>query len=230
MADVLSICLEEVETRWVAHVTSLPGCFASADIREQALSLLPEAIQAYLAWRRELGDRIAMPDASAELRVDEVVKEWVFPPDPDYVVNAFFASDALPLREEEIPACRTVLEGSYSALKAAAAGLAPEVLQIPVEGKWDILGILMHCSRAAWWYLDRLDLAPRQAVEPRGWEERLALVQETLLAALPSLVGSTQIEMRSGELWSPRKVVRRSIWHLRDHTSHIYKFRSRLGV
>ncbi len=230
MAEPFSVCLEEMETRWVAHASSLPGCFASADTREQALALLPDAIEAYLAWRRELGDRNTLPDVSAELRIDEVVKEWAYPPDPDYIVNAFFASDALPLREEEIPVFRTVLNASYAGLLAAASGLAPEVLQTPVEGEWNILGILMHCSRAAWWYLDRIDIAPRHMDEPHGWEERLALAQKTLLAALPSLAGSAQVEMRSGELWSPRKVVRRSLWHLRDHTGHIYQFRSRFGV
>jgi predicted RNase H-like HicB family nuclease len=227
---MLSVCLEEMETRWVAHVTSLPGCFASADTRDQAVSLLPGAIQEYLAWRRELGDRNDLPSSSAELRVDEVVKEWAYPPDPDYVVNAFFACDALPLQQEELPAIHLVQEGAYAGLLAAAAGLAPEVLHTPVEGEWSIDGILSHCSRAAWWYLDQLDMAPRQVVEPRGWEERLALVQETLLASLPSLAGMKRIETRSGELWSPRKMVRRSLWHLRDHTSHIYQFRNRLGV
>ena len=230
MPDSLAVCIEEVETRWLAQVTSMPGCFVSADTREQALALLPETIQKYFAWRRGMGDKAVLPDSPAELRVDEIVKEWISPLDPDYVVNAFFASDALPFREEEIQGYKTVLIGSYSGLLAAAGGLSPEVLQTPVEGEWDILGILMHCSRAAWWYLDRLDMAPRHAAEPRSWEERLALVQESLLSALPSLVGMKRIELRSDELWSPRKVVRRSIWHLRDHTSHIYQFRNRLGV
>jgi len=228
--DSFAVCIEEVETRWVAHVTSLPGCFASADTREQALALLPDSIREYIAWRRKMRDGTFLPGFPVELRVDEIVKEWVSPLDTDYVVNAFFASDALPLREEEIPGYKTVLIGSYSGLLAAAGGLSPEILQTPVEGEWDILGILMHCSRAAWWYLDRLDLAPRHTAEPRSWAERLALVQESLLARLPSLAGMKRIELRSDELWSPRKVVRRSIWHMRDHTSHIYQFRSRLGV
>jgi ferritin len=29
----------------------------------------------------------------------------------------------------------------------------------------------------------------------------------------------------NGEFWSPRKVLRRALWHERDHTEHIRKLR-----
>jgi hypothetical protein len=32
----------------------------------------------------------------------------------------------------------------------------------------------------------------------------------------------------SGETWSARKVMRRTLWHERDHTAHILKLRQRL--
>jgi hypothetical protein len=32
----------------------------------------------------------------------------------------------------------------------------------------------------------------------------------------------------AGETWSARKVLRRSLWHRRDHTAHIAKLRARL--
>ncbi len=42
-------------------------------------------------------------------------------------------------------------------------------------------------------------------------------------ARLPELVGAAQIVERVGERWSARKVLRRTLWHERDHTQHIAK-------
>jgi hypothetical protein len=47
------------------------------------------------------------------------------------------------------------------------------------------------------------------------------VVRQRLIASLPELVGSTQVVGTGGEFWSPRKVVRRAIWHELDHIRHI---------
>lgn len=39
--------------------------------------------------------------------------------------------------------------------------------------------------------------------------------------SIPSLVGRSDIKEKSGELWSGRKLVRRTLWHERDHTTQI---------
>jgi hypothetical protein len=41
-----------------------------------------------------------------------------------------------------------------------------------------------------------------------------------LLKSLPGLEASDKVD---GEFWSPRKVLRRAIWHERDHTAHSKK-------
>jgi hypothetical protein len=115
-------------------------------------------------------------------------------------------------------------------LYESSQGLSPEIIHTPVEDGWDIEGILKHTSRAAWWYLDRLDLAPKPQTEPKTWQESLEMSKAQLALVLPKLVGVGTIEMDQGELWSPRKMIRRSLWHLRDHTAHVYQFRNRLGV
>jgi len=48
-------------------------------------------------------------------------------------------------------------------------------------------------------------------------------VRARLLEVLPSLVGVEQVVGRRGELWSPRKLLRRALWHERDHAEHIRK-------
>ncbi len=51
----------------------------------------------------------------------------------------------------------------------------------------------------------------------------LALVRSRLEQALPGLEGVEMVRGRSGELWSPRKMLRRAAWHERDHIEHIGK-------
>jgi predicted RNase H-like HicB family nuclease len=225
-----SVCLEEVETRWVGHVLELPGCFSSTNEQKEAIAQIPQAISQYYAWVKDHGGQYHSDSSDTTLDILEIAREWAFPPHPDYVVNAFFASDAEPLREDEINNLLLFLEWSYHDLLESSHGLSQKIMHTKVEDEWDIEGILCHTSRAAWWYLDRLDMAPKPETEPKTWLESLEMTKDQLAAILPKLAGMSKIEMDQGELWSPRKMVRRSLWHLRDHTAHIYQFRSRLGV
>jgi len=224
------ICLEEIEGRWIAHVPALPGCFASAGDRDTAQALAPSAIGDYLNWRRAHGDESIPPDSSIEINAEEIIREWPHPADPDYVVNAFFAADALTLTSQDIDQAQRLLEWSRADLLAAIDDLSHDECVRPVEGEWSIARILTHVGGAEWWYLDRLELAfPRDEV-PDEWRARLDRVRARLLEVLPGLEGVARFEMKRGEGWSPRKIVRRALWHERDHTQHILQFRARLGA
>ena len=225
-----AICLEEIEGRWIAHAPSLPGCFASAGERRAVEVSVPQAIRDYFAWRRAHGDDSAPSEPAIEIEIEEIVREWAHPAEPDYLVNAFFASDAPPLTSEDIAQALRLLEWSRADLWASIDRLSSDVLKQPVEGEWSIGGILNHMSRAEWWYLDRLELAPPSDKEPGEWRGRLEMARARLREVLPRLEGVARIELRIGEVWSPRKMLRRAIWHERDHTQHILQFRARLGV
>lgn len=224
-----SVSLEEVEGRWVAFVPALPGCFVSEATREAAVSALPAGLRDYTLWRRGRGDQTITLDAEPQLDIDEIVREWPDPAHPDYVVSAFFAADAPPLAAHDIDLGLLLLDWSYAGL-LAAGDVPSSALTQKVEDNWSIAGILSHCSRAEWWYLDRLGLAPDRASEPFTWQERLLLAHSQLMRVLPQLQDDTRIEFKSAELWSPRKLLRRALWHERDHTQHIHQFRARLGV
>lgn len=89
--------------------------------------------------------------------------------------------------------------------------------------RWSIAGILRHVGNAEWWYLDRLGLAfprPEQPYETFEWLEK---TRARMTEVLPELVGSKMVLGTDGEFWSPRKILRRSAWHERDHTQHILK-------
>ncbi len=53
--------------------------------------------------------------------------------------------------------------------------------------------------------------------------ESLELVRAHFLGWLPKQEGVRRMIDEEGETWSPRKVLRRALWHERDHTEHIRK-------
>jgi hypothetical protein len=91
--------------------------------------------------------------------------------------------------------------------------------------RWSINGILNHLGSAEWWYLDRLGLAfPRAQVpeEPLAW---LDTVRKRFNSTLYKLSDVKRVVGVDGEFWSPRKLLRRSLWHERDHIEHILKLK-----
>ncbi len=53
--------------------------------------------------------------------------------------------------------------------------------------------------------------------------ERLDMVRSHMVDILPSLAESKLVVGIEGEFWSPRKLLRRAVWHERDHTFHTRK-------
>ena len=52
---------------------------------------------------------------------------------------------------------------------------------------------------------------------------RLRKVRRHLIATLRTLDGAKKVVAVDGEFWSPRKLLRKALWHERDHTEHIRK-------
>ncbi len=216
--------LEEMEGRWIAHVPALPGCFVSDANHGTAVSEAPRAIADYRAWLRTHGE--AAPDEPIQTEVREIQRGWLATPDNE--INAFFAADRPPLTHDEITRALRLLEWTRADLLAAVAGLPPDNLAHEVEDGWSILRILTHVGGAEWWYLEKLGLAfPREEV-PEEAIERLEKVRARLRAVLPSLAGDERLTEPTHEHWSPRKMLRRALWHERDHTAHLHQFRQRL--
>lgn len=86
-------------------------------------------------------------------------------------------------------------------------------------------GILRHIGGAEWWYQDRLGYALPEDEEddPEDPFKRMTVVREHLTSLLPKRNGMNKVVGIAGELWSPRKMLRRAVWHERDHTEHIRK-------
>ena len=219
------VCLEEDENRWIAHVPDLPGCFAAHVEREAAVQAVPEAVSDYLAWCQGHGMRVT--GLSGPMVVAEVIRSWEF--EDGYRVNAFFAADRPPVIEEELREYQLLLEATYEDLKAEVLDLAPGEEQRVLPGeRWSIEGVLGHVVRADWWYLDRLGLAFAERELPGEPIEGLERIQAHMIAQLPQLAKRSGVLTIAGETWSARKVLRRSLWHRRDHTQHIRQLRGRM--
>jgi hypothetical protein len=68
-----------------------------------------------------------------------------------------------------------------------------------------------------------------RALVPEDPFERLRVVRIHMRETLSRSAGSRQLVGTEGEFWSPRKMLRRAVWHESDHTQHIDQLRTALA-
>jgi len=223
------------EGRSIAWALEHPGCFAYGTNANGAVSNLESALSRYASWivRHDTRTWLTFSDAEIEIAVNGKWDVYYINDDFDlaaetdgYNVDSFFPYDWKPLTELEIKRGLALLTWSRDDLLKSVQGLTLEKLEAIYPGeRWSINGILGHVGRAEWWYLERLGLAfPREQL-PEEPIARLEKVRKQLNSALFRLDGVKQVIGVDGEFWSPRKLLRRAMWHERDHTEHIRKLR-----
>jgi len=222
------------EGRSIAWALEHPGCYAYGLNANAATLNLETALTKYAAWifRHEPQSWLVFAENEIEIVINgtwEVyyindVDDKVAETDDGYSVESFFPYDWKPLTSTEIKHALDMLLWSRDDLLKSLAGLSQEKLNATYPGeRWSINGILEHVSGAEWWYLSRLGLAfPREQMSEEPIT-RLDKVRQHFNAALGKLEGVKQVLGVDGEFWSPRKVLRRAVWHERDHTEHIRK-------
>jgi hypothetical protein len=216
--------------RTIAWVLDHPGCFSYGDNADQAIDILPDAIFNYAAWAQARGaDWINVEQI--ELAIDETFE--CYPIDEKTfervekdgsMVESSFLHDWKPLTHLEIERALRILDWTRNDLLSIVGHLDPEKLAATHPGeRWSIDGILRHIGGAEWWYMERLGRTFPESELPKAPRERLDKVRAALVELLPQLEGVNQVVGLEGELWSPRKVLRRAVWHERDHVDHIRK-------
>lgn len=216
--------------RSIAWVLEHLGCFAYGDDGEQALANVVGAIRAYVGWMKRHGEAWVVLVGEIEPVPEQVWTDYQINEAYDHVssggydVDSFFQHDWKPLTGVEIERARKLLSWSRADLLGVVGHLVPQQWGSQITGeRWDIAGITNHIGSAEWWYLDRLGLAfPRAELSPEPLA-RLDKVRAWLNDQLAQFEGSAQVVGIEGEFWSPRKVLRRALWHERDHTEHIQK-------
>ncbi len=198
--------VEDIEPdHWVAWAFAKPGLTGSGTTPEAAVGQL----------RALLSD--------GEVHVIERFASYPSEEDPAYLINAFFADDQRPLTSAEVDSALDELEASRRVFLAQIEAAAPNVLARPIPGEkcGSISGLVRHIAVAEWWYCHRLDNPDDWASLPDDPLAALAFSRQRLRALLPTWIGDTRAVTRFGEGWSARKVLRRALWHERDHTQHI---------
>ena len=218
--------VEDIEPNlWVAFVLDHPGCFSSATTHGEAVANALARIAEYFEWLSSYDCARPRPGEPIDMKVVEVFHAYPSHKDPDYVVNALFEDDCKPLTREGVEAGLAIYDCAVHDLNALVNKISAAQFTQPLTGhrKSSPEKILEHVVWAEWWYLDRLGLAfPRS--EMRGDVlTRLEKVRAQTRAQLPNLVGDTRITDEIDEKWSACKVLRRTLWHVRDHTQQIKK-------
>lgn len=217
------------EGRTIAWMLENPGGFCYGNDAQEALSNIGDAIREYNEWLAKHGQvSWAIPEEQ-EVHIEETWNVYFIDREYDlvadgYEVNAWFQHDWKLLRSNDIGRAIDLLAMSRSDLLSAVHGLDQDIMEAMYPGeRWSIAGILKHVGGAEWWYLDRLDLAFDMEMLPSDPFERLVGVRELLINNLSDWEMLEHVVGIDGEFWNPRKVLRRAIWHERDHTAHIKK-------
>jgi hypothetical protein len=215
--------------RTLAWALEHPGCYAYGLDEQEAVRNLPAALDAYSAWTAGHGGPRLGPDAAGPV-VEDVFDAYLVDEsferaeNGEIEINAWFQHDWKPLTPAEIERGLQIMDWARQDLLAVLQPLTPEQWALKAPGeRWGVARIVQHIAGSEWWYMDRLGLAFPRAELP---DEPLAGIQKSLAhlrAVLPALAGVDKVVGTDGEFWSPRKMLRRTAWHERDHTEHIQK-------
>ena len=220
------------DDRTIAWALEHPGCFAYGSNSEEAQNNFPAAARDYIAWVARHGE--SWLDNEIDVSVEETFEAYFINSsferlergEDTYMVESFFVHDWKPLQPHEIERALKLLAWSRADLMELVKALSEEILaQTYPKERWSIHGILNHIGGAEWWYQERIGypFPENEADVPSDPFERLTVVREHFNSLLPKLDGVNTVAGLEGEFWSPRKVLRRALWHERDHTEHIRK-------
>ncbi len=223
---VYRLGVEDIEpNHWVAFVFDHPGCFSSAATQEEAIANAPARIVEYFEWLANYDCTAPTRNAAIEVKVEEVFHAYPSADDPSYIVNALFEGDCKPLTRPEIDTGLAIYGYAAHDIKALIEKIPATHLNrsLASDDKNSIAKILDHVAWAEYWYFARLNLAfPRNEMSGDALM-KLDLVRKQTQAQMPNLVGYALIVDKIGEKWSARKVLRRTLWHIRDHTHQVKK-------
>jgi DinB superfamily len=223
------------EGRSIAWALEHPGCFAYGTNAEGAALNLESALSKYAGWilRHDTRTWLSFSDDEIETVINGTWDVYYINDELDlateadgYNVNSFFPYDWKPLTSLDIEHGLELLTWSRDDLLKSIQGISPEKLEATYPGeRWSIKGILGHVGGAEWWYLDRFGMAfPREQLSEEPFV-RLEKVRKHFAYSLSKLEGVGRVIGVDGEFWSPRKLLRRALWHERDHIDHIRKLR-----
>ncbi len=231
----MNICVgieHNVEGRTLAWALDYPGCFAYGSDEPEALIQLPRALLKYEIWIKDHTAKPWIDFSDLDIRVTERFERFwmgedykIKPEGIGYEINAWFHDDWRPLSRKEIEQALTIFNWQRDELMAGLTTLDQETLTCQRENeRWNILGIAKHIANAERWYLSRLNLTELEKTDlEKTPEKRLAQTACLVNQIFPTFENQVVVKGLDGEFWSYRKILRRTLWHQRDHIEHIKK-------
>jgi ribosomal protein S18 acetylase RimI-like enzyme len=225
--------------RTAAWMLDLVGCFAWGQDEDVALSRVPSAVGAYAAWLAEHGEIVPVPHTDTTDVLERTPA--VFAESDPYrrELNAVFAAERRPATADEVETAVRRLDFAREDLLALLARLdawEAEHGQLPsdevdrpesdVPSERTSGEVVRHIGGAEIWLSGRLASDRRYAGAPREGDPRAFLEEShawaietvrTLLERDPAISGKD----RRGEEWTLPKVLRRLVYHARDHWSEL---------
>ena len=214
-ADAVYEAYIEVEPNGasLAQLYDLPGCYAHGVDQAIALDNLEAAIPAYYVWLQ--AHDAYTPIVQGPHRVC-VVGEAQVPATDGHAPGGFFAPAAVPMTGEDLDWYLALLDWAYTDL----AALLDRVRAAQADD------VATHVAQTQLWLASRLEAQPVVAAEerfPGAPRERLRQVWQ---ASVSRMRGTSDDERErrvdlEGERWSLRKLLQRSILHVRMHTDEL---------
>jgi predicted RNase H-like HicB family nuclease len=207
-----------------AQVLDLPGCFAYGASEIEAQSNLRVAIPDYFRWLSMQDTDTPTVSGEVELAVRERVEVTM---QGLHEVRAFFTPDAVPLSDDDLGWGLALMSYAHVDLRRYTADLpSPALDWQSTADVWSIRQIIDHLAQMEIWLATRLDAQPQVPVVtelPGSAFERYDKIHERAMLRYSSTTPEQRaaITEHTGERWSLRKMLRRSIVHEREHTEQI---------
>jgi uncharacterized damage-inducible protein DinB len=220
----IHLAVEDMEpNHWIAWALNLPACFSSATTAANAVAYAPQKIAEYFSWLLIHSSLLPAVNEPIEVEVIETFHSFASSEDPEYIVNALFDDDRRPLAYWDVEIALRLLNWTRQDLLSAIQSITQEQLTKAISGerRGSITGILNHIAIAENWYFEKSGRGLEWAKLPDDPLEKIAIVRANTHEQLVKLIGDKQITKNCDELWSARKIMRRTLWHERDHTQQI---------
>jgi len=219
-----------IEGRNLAWALDYPGCFAYGMDEAEALIRLPRALLQYEIWIKDHTPHSWVHFTDLDIRIVERYDTFRMGEDyrpaeggAGYEINAWFKDDWRPLSREEIDQSLKIFHWQREELLAGLTTIEPDLLEKPFPGqRWNILGITKHVANAELWYLSRMNLTKLNRDQlKKDPIDRLKQTEELIDQNFLGFADQVKVIGIEGEFWSFRKILRRTLWHQRDHIEHI---------
>lgn len=220
-SNPIEVYLEVGRKRTFASAIDWPGWCRSGRDEESSLQTLFEYGPRYAGVLQPAGIGFQAPADASVLTVVERLKG---DSTTDFGAPGISpSSDARAVDDIELQRLTTLLKACWLAFdNAVKAATSKELSKGPRGGGRDLQGIVQHVVDAESAYLSKIGGKFKKGEEEDHFQELNRMRKKIMVSLAAAVRGELPAQgPRGGIYWTPRYFVRRSAWHLLDHTWEI---------